>query len=142
MLKMIGLGVWLTAMSVCDIRKKSVPVWLFWVGAAMAGAMFLWESREEGLQIWSLVKALLPGAMLLLAAAAGKAGCADGLILMALGIAEGYPRSLFVCMIGLALAALMSGILLLAKKVRRTTKIPFVPFLEAGWLMAVWGGWG
>lgn len=143
MIKMIGLAVWMTTLSVCDVRKKSVPLWLLWVGAGMAAAVILHEIIEGQLQIISMIKAILPGAALLfLAAGTGKAGCADGLILIVLGIVEGHPGSLIVCMISLTLTAAVSGILLMAKRVKRSTKIPFVPFLEAGWIIGSFGKWG
>lgn len=143
MWKTIGLAIWLTALSVCDIRKKSVPLCLLWMGAVVAGVTILYQGGKGEVQILPMIKAVLPGTLLLfLAIGTGKAGCADGLILIVLGIAEGYQRSLIICMSGLALAALVSGILLLTKKAGRNTRIPFVPFLEAGWIIAVCGEWG
>lgn len=143
MWKKIGLLIWLTALSACDIRKKSVPIWLLWVGGALAGAVLLYQGGKGELQLLSVFRSVLPGAAFLLwATGTGKAGCADGLILIVMGLAEGAWSSLIICMGGLILASLFSGILLLAKRAGRNTKIPFVPFLEAGWMLAACGEWG
>ncbi|MCM1026935.1 MAG: hypothetical protein NC432_10900 [Roseburia sp.] len=143
MWKQIGLATWLTTLSVCDGRKKSVPLWLLGLGGAIAVAALIEQGVKGGLQPGPTIHAVLPGATLLfLAAGTGKAGYADGLVLVVLGIAEGYQSSLIICMSSLALAALVSGILLLTKRAGRNTRIPFVPFLEAGWLIAVCAEWG
>lgn len=143
MWKDVLIVVWLIMLSFCDIRKKSVPVWLLLLGAALAGGIAVWGEAWEETRILSILRALIPGALLFfLAAGTGKAGCADGIVLMVLGIVEGYQGCLIICMGSLFLAALFSGVLLLAKRVRRNTKIPFVPFMAAGWLMAACGKWG
>ncbi|MCM1190124.1 MAG: hypothetical protein NC541_12605 [bacterium] len=134
---------WLAILSLCDIRKKSVPIWLLWLGAALAGGILVCGGEGEPIRILSVLRALIPGALLfLLAAGTGKAGCADGIILMILGVAGGYKNCLMICMGSLFLAALVSGVLLLTKRVTRNTKVPFVPFMTAGWLIMICGRGG
>lgn len=135
--------IWLAVLSICDIRRKRVPLGLLLAGAMFAAAVSLYGGIKGEINIFQLCKSLIPGTVLLiLAGATGKAGCGDGIIVMALGLVEGYELCLFTFFGGLVLAALFSGVLLIIKKAKRNTKIPFVPFLTAGWLFAVCGKWG
>lgn len=135
--------VWLLALSVWDIREKRVPVWLLWIGGMVATGSLLCRQLQGGMDWLRAGRALMPGILLLLLAlGTGKAGSADGVILMVLGILEGFESCLTICFGSLALSAVISGVLLAIKKVRRSTKIPFIPFMAAGWLLAVTGRCG
>lgn len=133
---------WLVPLSIMDIKSKRVPVWMLWIGTAVAAGVLLYEGINSGPNIWSICRALMPGMILLVIAfVTGKAGMADGVILMLLGALTGYGDCMAAALGGLLLTALLSGILLALRKVSRNTKIPFVPFLTAGWIIAVWGRW-
>jgi len=132
--------VWLLALSVSDIREKKVPVWLLWVGFMTGAGILLYRAAAGETDPMQAVSALLPGAaLLLLAAGTKKAGCADGIVLMAIGALEGDRGCLAVCFGSLVMIALLSGVLLALKRVRRNTKLPFIPFLTAGWLILICG---
>lgn len=134
--------VWLAALSICDTRRKRVPVWLLCAGAVLAVGFFLCSLSEGETNILKLCRAFVPGAVfLVIAAATGKAGTADGIILIIMGVLEGYEGCLTACLGGLILISLFSAGLLMTKRVKRNTKIPFVPFLTAGWLIAACGKW-
>lgn len=140
MFKEVIAIVWLAVLSICDIKRKSVPLWLVWAGMIFAAAVSLHGGIRGEINMLQLCKSLIPGTVLLiLAGATGKAGCGDGIIVMALGLAAGYETCLFTLFGGLILIALFSGGLLIIKKANRNTKIPFVPFLTAGWLLTVCG---
>ncbi len=140
MWKQILIVIWLAVMSFWDIRRRTVPVWMLWTGAAAAAGMAFLGWFGGNFSFFDLCRALAPGAMLLIVAAAtGKAGYADGVVLMILGAASGYKDSLAVLFCGLFLIALFSGFMLMLRRVKRNTKIPFVPFLTAGWMTVVIG---
>ncbi len=87
----------------------------------MTGAgILLYRAAAGETDPMQAVSALLPGAaLLLLAAGTKKAGCADGIVLMAIGALEGDRGCLAVCFGSLVLIALLSGVLLALKRVRR-----------------------
>lgn len=125
---------WLVALSAMDVRKKSVPLWLLGVGAAGTAAVLLTGKLGGSMDGWQLCRSMFPGAVFLAAAAAtGKAGCGDGIVLLMLGLVSGSEVCLFALMAGLFLTALFSGTMLALRKVKRSTRIPFLPFLTAGW---------
>lgn len=133
---------WLLPMSVADIRSKRVPVWMLGIGVLGAAGVLLYEGVNGELNGWQVCRGLIPGIILLAAAAAtGKAGPADGMIVMLLGVLTGYEGCMAAALSGLFLLSLFSGILLALRRVKRNTKIPFVPFLAAGWLITVLGRW-
>lgn len=134
------MAAWLLPMSVMDVKSRRVPVWMLWIGAAAAAGMFLYEMITEEAVGWQICRGLLPGlVMLTVAAATGKAGVADGVIMLLMGILAGSEVCVEASLGGLFLLALVSGVLLALRKAKRDTRIPFVPFLTAGWLLAVCG---
>lgn len=133
---------WLLIMSVADIRSKRVPMWMLGIGALGAAGVLLYEGVNGELNSWQVCRGLIPGVILLAAAfATGKAGQADGVIVILLGVLMGYDGCIAAALSGLFLLSLFSGILLALRRVKRNTKIPFVPFLTAGWLVAALGRW-
>ena len=136
-------AIWLVPLSIMDTRSKRVPVWMLWIGAVAAIGALLYEGINGGLDVWQECQALIPGLILLaVALVTGKAGQADGIILMLLGIFMGYEGCVAASLGGLFLISLFSGILLMLHRVKKDTKIPFVPFLAMGWLFVVCGRWG
>ncbi len=83
-----------------------------------------------------MIKGCIPGAILLLmAAATGKAGTADGFVLIFLGISTGGKICLVVFMLSLLLISMFSVILLVFRRVGRSTRLPYLPFLSVAWLL-------
>lgn len=131
---------WLLALSAMDIKKKSVPVWLLGIGAVHAVVILLTEGLSGGIDGWQLCRSMFPGAVFLVTAAAtGKAGYGDGIVLSMLGLMSGAKVCLLALTAGLFLIAIFSGALLALRKVKRNSRIPFLPFLAVGWGIAACG---
>lgn len=131
---------WLLVLSVMDIKKKSVPLWLLCVGAVNTAVILLNEGLSGGIDGWLLCRSLFPGAVFLVTAAAtGKAGYGDGIVLLMLGLMSGAKVCLLALTVGLFLIAVFSGALLALRKVKRNSRIPFLPFLTVGWGIAACG---
>lgn len=142
MWKELLTAAWLVPMSIMDTKSKRVPVWMLLIGAAAAAVVLLYEGINGRVNGWQECRALLPGVILLVVAyVTGKAGVADGVILMLLGVFMGYEGCVAASLGGLFLIALFSGVLLILHRVSRNTRIPFVPFLTMGWLIVVCGRW-
>lgn len=125
---------WLLVLSVMDIKKKSVPLWLLGIGVVNTAVILLTEGLSSGLDGWLLCRSLFPGAMFLVTAAAtDKAGYGDGIVLLMLGLMSGSEICLLALTAGLFLIAVFSGALLALRKVKRNSRIPFLPFLAVGW---------
>lgn len=131
---------WLLVLSAMDIKKKSVPVWLLGIGAVHVVVVLLTEGLSGGIDGWLLCRSMFPGAVFLVTAAAtGKAGYGDGIVLSMLGLMSGAKVCLLALTAGLFLIAIFSGALLALRKVKRNSRIPFLPFLAVGWGIAACG---
>ena len=64
-----------------------------------------------------------------------KAGYGDGIVMLFLGILSGGGVSLMLAVASLFFTAVFSLIMLGLRKVRKDTRIPFLPFLAAAWLV-------
>lgn len=128
--------------SVEDIRKKEITGWpLALVGLV---GLCLTASSEDCLG-WQTLLRLLPGAVCLGLGWLTKEGIGygDGLMLLCLGCFLSLPQLLSVCFAALTLAGAAAIFLLLALRRSRKTRIPFVPFLLAGYgiLLLAERGW-
>ena len=128
----------LTAMSLHDILKRKVPVRLLvcMVIPVLASAAIAITGGRIGEKLIVMLVGVIPGALLILIGhITGKVGMADGIVLCALGILEGARGALVILAMGSLILSLVSMILLALKKVRRETRLPFIPFLGLGLLI-------
>lgn len=120
--------------SVFDVRAGRIPGRSLAAGAIVSG---FWAMGEVLLtdQLWTaFILGLIPGTAVLLLAKAtrGQVGCGDGWEIMIMGNLLGWVD----CLLGLGIALLgiflISAVLLLLRKVKGNSRIPFVPFLCMG----------
>jgi len=64
-------------------------------------------------------------------------GYGDGWLVLVMGMSLGFGFSFFSFLLGLGVSALVSGWLLMYKRVKRKYRIPFAPFLWIGCLMCL-----
>lgn len=127
--------------SVYDWKYFSLPVWLLAAGLLGGIGGALYSLLVDEASVLSVIIAFLPGAIaLLLSYLTGEQiGYGDGLILLAMGGCMGIKQILMVAGIALGVSFAVSVTLVVLRRVGRTQKLPFVPFLLIGW-MAAWGG--
>lgn len=127
--------------SIYDWKYFGLPVWLLLAGAVggISGAVYslFWEKSS----VINVIMAFLPGTIALMLSYITKEqiGYGDGLILISMGGCMGIEQILVVVGIALGASFVVSVALVILRRVERTQKLPFVPFLFAGWIMA-WGG--
>lgn len=66
-----------------------------------------------------------------------KIGYGDGWELMVMGIYLGFRGNLYLISISLFLASFVSVVLLISKKARRETELPFVTFMIPGYFLLI-----
>lgn len=114
-----------------DIRKKEIPVAIL----ALFGILSLFYIGVLGEKEWmDVIFSFIPGAFLLLLSLCTREsiGYGDGLVTLVLGILVGLEGCLAAVMIGLLSSAVSALVLLICRKVKGKSRIPFVPFLAVG----------
>ena len=129
--------VFLALLSVFDIKTKQIPLWLILMFAAIfAGMCFV----NGDVSYAALLVRLLPGVFLLAVAFATKQsmGYGDGAAVLIVGLLLDIWTSTALILLALLISAAASLFILLSKKGDRQTKLPFMPFMLAAWVVMLW----
>lgn len=137
-MKGIMITIWLLLLAVGDIKSRKLPLSLLGPGMAYGVFSFVWMIAEEGIISFAALSGAVGAGVLLLALAflTGMVGYGDGVVLIVIGLLAGYRHVTAMFCMALLLAALYSGGLLIFRKAKRHTQIPFLPFLLVGWMFA------
>jgi len=129
---LILMGIWLFLCSFQDIRRKEIHIMLLFVGIVMA---FIGVFQVNGTIENRILGVTLGGILLgMNVITRGQIGVADGIIVGILGITLGFYTCSGILLMALFVSAIVSLILIILKKAKRKTTIPFVPFLLLGYL--------
>jgi len=127
---------YLVILGIKDWKDRKIPIQWLLVGAMLLGGIGLWKCLSGEMNRWEMLLGVMPGIFLLVIAwVTRKAGVADGLVLMELGMCLGYRESLLLFGLGLSLLSVVSVILLLLRKVKKDTRMPYLSFLAIVFLL-------
>ena len=136
--KIVLVGVWLLAVSILDVRYRRVPAFLLALGGVPIVLSAICRCGNEGAACIDILKGMLPGAILLVAAfATGKAGYGDGMVLLLLGMTGGEDMVILLFGLSLFFISICAVVLLGRKKADRNTRLPYLPFLATAWLSSL-----
>ena len=127
-----------------DLFRKSIPFWYFASGGAAAVLLcILMPPGQE--EVPEIALSVLPGAFLLLVcfATGEKIGAGDGIFFVLLGLmVRDAEKMLVLLCLSLLFSSAVSTVLLGMGRVRRSTKLPFLPFagIAAAVLLFTEGG--
>lgn len=114
-----------------DVRTKKINGYICLIG--ILGALFIRETifGEDSL---ILLIDLLPGIVMYGIAffSKEKIGKGDAISLMFIGATAGSGTVLMSLFVSFTIAAVLSAVLLALKKVKKDTRLPFIPFLSIG----------
>lgn len=127
---MIGL---LLVIAVIDYKKKEVASKALLLMIALVATNYL---LYHPVSIQSLLGGLILGVLLYLISVITKEkiGKGDAYLIMVLGIYLGFSQVSLLLLYALTLCAILSGVLLIGKKVRREYRVAFVPFIFIGFI--------
>lgn len=124
---LIIVGLLLLVLGIQDLRKKQVSfsiLLITWI-LGLGYTFFMDFSWMDFLRNESLgVVLLLVGKL-----SQGGIGIGDGLLLLVTGLFLGWQKNCCMFLGGIILCGLVGMILLIGKKVRGKTALPFIPFL-------------
>ncbi len=133
--KVVFLGV-LSIAAWQDKKELSISrTFLIWSGIFAVLGRILTADRAISLLEWGL--SLLPGIIFIGLGWLSKwqIGIGDGVIILIMGLWLGIRETVAVLLMGMFLCSIVCGGLLLVRKAGRKTKVPFVPFLWAAYLI-------
>ncbi len=129
----------ITVMSVPDILKRKIPLWMLpglSVPVAVQIVFFVMQGGEIGHRLIAMGLGMIPGLVLIVTGRiTKKIGLADGIVLCVIGMTEGARGAVMILCGGCFILSLVSMILLAMKKVRKETCLPFIPFMGLGFLI-------
>lgn len=122
-------SVYLGGISLCDIRKRTIPVWMLFAGSLLAITdicIMGWKAE--------IIVEMVPGIMLLFLTKMTEAiGMADGIVLILLGSICRDGQALLIFCVSLIYIFLYSMILYMLRRDRKK-RIPYIPFLFLAYL--------
>ncbi|MCD7709456.1 MAG: prepilin peptidase [Clostridiales bacterium] len=134
--RLVAAAAGLAYLSVEDIRKKSIPIWpiiaMGAVGAVLSAIGGEWTS-------WTVALRFLPGALCLLLGLLSReaVGYGDGLVILCLGAYLSLAELMQLCLAAVTLAGVVALLLMLIMRKGRKTAMPLIPFLLAGYGLAL-----
>lgn len=131
-------ALWLISMSVFDLYEKRVPVWLLAAGGipAIVTAMYTYMTGTGSLGQISF--GMLPGVLMLaVAAVTKKAGWADGIVLLIMGLFTDLWECIACFIVSLMAMSAVSLLLLVLRRVGKNATLPYIPFLCVGYLLRI-----
>ena len=133
-IKIIVMGVFLLIEGIRDLEKHKVSIITVVIAGVIGVILQFGIIQENGLEI---LGGILIGIVLLLLAkiTREKIGYGDGWIFVVTGIYLGFHSNMYLLLLSLFLASLVSICLLVFKKVNRKTELPFVSFILPGYLL-------
>lgn len=130
----LGLGAYLCVLSVLDIWKRRLPVWLLIAGAAMVVAVRI--CMEPSMDVMALAGGAVGVVFLIVSKVTEEGfGYGDSLLILIMGVYLGFWNLLGVLVGAFLLSSMFAIVLLIRKGFDRNTGYPFVPFLLIAYLI-------
>ena len=120
--------------SMLDIKNRTISLGSC-IFMGIIGSGILLDTIQSHF-ITTLLFRCMPGIFLMAAGYKGivQIGGGDGLVVLVIGIFQGVIKTMQILLVGLFVSALWGICLVIARKAKRNTEIPFVPFLFLGYL--------
>ncbi len=129
----MGLLVWV---SIADIRSRKVPVYILLSGNLAALAYQIFAGKDS---VWLIIGGAGAGLLFLLISRVTREGLGygDSWMILILGIYLGIWKLLEVLSAAFLILGIAAVICLWAGKMSRKFRLPFLPFLAAGYLYSI-----
>lgn len=140
-MKTVIVSLFLLVATVKDIRKKEISIrfLVIWFLSFCTYILSVSLLKKDFYLIKEAILGIIPGIASLILSYVSKEqiGYGDGLVLILLGMIEGYQKVIFIFLCGIFFLSIFSGVALCVKKFSKKYKVPFIPFLLAGYLVVL-----
>lgn len=137
MLISVGTMIYLAALAILDARRREISTIVLGMGSfaaiLTAGWLLLRGSTSWEMMLFGTVPGLL---LLALAGMTGGAGVGDGIVLLQLNFLLLFDRVVIAFGISMLIMGAFSAVILLAKLGKKDLRLPYLPFLWLGCLVA------
>lgn len=119
-----------------DIREQKITVTVTLFSGILGVLLhLLFQNRS----IYEMLLGVIPGigVLALSCLAKGQIGIGDGMIFMLTGLYLGFWDNLLLMFLSFTLAGIWGLFLILARRCKRTDRMPFVPFLFFGYSLMI-----
>lgn len=126
--KIMIISIFLGVGTIYDIRYKQIPnTWFIFFGSLAAVGLIVDICNNQ----WDSLLGSIPGLLFLLLSKASREqiGYGDSLALVIMGVMSGPGDIIYIIMFSFILAAVISGIIFLFKRVNKNYSIPFFPVM-------------
>lgn len=137
----IVLLIYLIILGIADGRKREVSALWLTVGSILATCVGIYRCAGGDLSWLEMLAGIVPGMLLLLVAwGTRKAGYADGIVLMQIGMSLGCRKVLLLFGCSMFFLAVVSIVMLVMGRVKKETKMPYLTFLAITFgMLELWG---
>lgn len=127
------MGIVLLILAIQDLKSKKVSTWICLLSIALILiASFIYKESMVNSFLGMAFGFIMLGVSKI---TGGKLGLGDGMILTFTGLGLGFWRNVEMFAMALFMAAIVSIVLLILKKVNRHSCLPFVPFLLLSYIL-------
>ncbi len=135
MSSVICILLWLGILAGLDLYSRQVPMWMLAVSGLVMTAVSVYRAIEGERRGVEWLWCMLPGLVLLAATLLSrKVGWADSIVLLLLGMMTDFRACAYSFVFSMLAISLVSLVLLAFRRVKGNTKLPYLPFLWAGYL--------
>lgn len=128
----VGCMIFLCAIG--DIKKKKVWIPVIVIGGILSFLLLFVQGKAGWIEC--LGGGAVGGALLLFSKITGEQiGLGDGVLFCVTGLVLGFWQNISLLLWSLFLTSVMAGFLLVVKKCEKQRKIPFIPFVFAGYMI-------
>ena len=136
----VVIGVLLFVAGVMDLKSKTISRKMIWI-LAIAGLTSTLTKIviRQQFELWEITGGVLIGlcSIGLLMISKEQIGRGDGFVITALGLALGFTKCLYAVCIASIIMTVVSVFILVLRKGNRTTRVPFIPALFAGYMVCI-----
>lgn len=135
------LLVYLIVMAVYDIRRREIQPWCSAAAAVLLAVRQIYLITQGEVAVYAAFWGTAIGILLILLSilTSGEIGMGDGVLFLISGLLLGIYENSILLFLSLLLTAIVSGVLIVIKRVGRKDTLPFAPFVLAGYgVMCLW----
>lgn len=136
MIHMVILLLLLSVLAIEDFRHSSIPMVELAVFYVVCIVIAIWHGNGMEFRLVG-IGGLITIGCLMFSTLTGMFGKADAVIIGGICTAEGIIVGIQMFLVAITLMSFYSIVLLLRKKIRMKSEVPFVPFLFLAWMGVV-----